>query len=210
MPESASFALAALGDKGKKHPARPAHTPVFTHRARLKHKDIAYDLSDICIAVRHEEKGIFVQLESLRVTVREEPSAVPEKPQRLGLIRAGGTPAWVSDEEGAALCDEAGLLRSRPIAQNKPDEVPRQTGAFPLLDGWSIGLAPGPDFACPGCRADFLYNRVLWQTRRGQDNAISLTSPGLVLPGKGAYSGNALVVTLSDIFGNESRLAVPL
>ncbi|MCL1939131.1 MAG: site-specific DNA-methyltransferase [Desulfovibrionaceae bacterium] len=173
MPGSAPFILASLEDKlshyqKKTKSASPTPPPVFTHRARLKHKDIAYDLSDVRISLRRGENGIFLELESFSVTLQEGLSALPE---HLALSNSNGL-AW--------------------------------------LDGWSIGLAPGPDFAYPGCRADFLYNRVLWQARRGRDNAINLTSPELVPPVKDAYSKNALVVTVNDIFGNESRLAVPL
>jgi len=257
MPGSAPFILASLEDKLSHYQkttksaspilsqafAHQAHPPAFTHRARLKHNDIAYDLSDIRISLGRGEKGIYLKLESFKVTLRER--LVPEYPVLSGsgsvcrdtssdLLCATGQDrradsphpvarhrACVRDLRAlpAATSNSAYPAElSAPSPKAAPSSSDGKLSHYPLfnsdwlawLDGWSIGLAPGPDFAYPGCRADFLYNRVIWQTRRGRDKAISLTSPELVLPGKAPYSENTLVVALSDIFGNESRLAVPL
>jgi len=188
QPCAAPFVLASLEDERKKK---------SIHRARLKGKDIIYDLSDIRITVRRGEKGISLTLESVKATVQNVSvsASVCRQTRKAQLCTMG------LDSFGPAPEDKANLTKYR--------DKPRH---YQWLDGWSIGLAPGPDLVHPGCRAGFLYNRVLWQSRRGpgpgSGEAISLTSPELALTGEATYT--ECIVTLSDIFGNETRLAVPL
>ena len=195
---TAPFVLADLEDGEEKKTTRPAKapakSPVFRHRARLKHGEIAYEVSEVRISTRRGEKGIFVQLDSFTTTLLEQ---------------TGSAAVLASDEEGRFFAEGVYSYGTRPEQKMPPDEVSRQNVALPWLDSWSVGIAPGPDLAglaLPSCRASALYNRVLWQAQRGRDNMLDLASPELVLPGAGAYTD--LVVTLSDIFGNESQLYI--
>lgn len=79
-----------------------------------------------------------------------------------------------------------------------------------LLDSWSVGLPAEPFDAAAGIRAAALHNIILWQdfSRRGHKEP-ALSTPALFLPAPRSPGGRAarpclVVVTVIDIFGNES------
>ena len=78
------------------------------------------------------------------------------------------------------------------------------------LDYWSIG-APGDFFPLPGgMEKDLHCNGILWHSARKRKGAGPETrSPLLPLPGRG-QKPPALILTIVDIFANESRLPVRL
>jgi site-specific DNA-methyltransferase (adenine-specific)/adenine-specific DNA-methyltransferase len=74
------------------------------------------------------------------------------------------------------------------------------------LDYWSVGLLDDTVPVPPGCRPAEPCSRVLWQSARRGEQGPELRCPDLPMPQ--TPSPPRLVVTVVDIFANESRLCL--
>lgn len=189
VPGAAPFVLASLEERKKEQTPPPAKPGTFFRSARLADREIAYRISDVRMSLRRAKRGISLTVEGAAVILLED---LAVNPQEEAAPERNRSPASCPDGPPPSVFPGRSVL-----SEGRSPDWPA------LLDGWSIGWAPGPDLALPGCRAAFLYNRVLWESRRERDGSIALTSPELVLP----TGAGQLMVTLTDIFGNQCRFS---
>ena len=112
---------------------------------------------------------------------------------------------------GAASRDGAG----REPGDRKPDDTSRTTALFldllnrdwqVWIDYWSIGTANGPFFANMSESTAPLCKCLIWYGRACKEQPVPLISSALPVPAESVNS--RFIVSIVDIFANESRFSV--
>ena len=153
----------------------------FRHTAHLAGGSIAYQVSGIEIA-RHDRKGAL----SLELT-------------NLAL-----SPLTCATDTDIATENE----------KVRPDAFPFPERAWPeWLDYWSIGLCAEPAPLPEGMDSAPVCTEIIWESFRSDNVGPTLRSPFLSLPNNGqkanvAGKSKAVLVTLVDVFCNESRALI--
>ena len=153
----------------------------FFHEARFPRHSLAYSLGRVEAAARVEDGRFSLELAGFSLAAREG-AAVSDGRD----IPAGDRAAFAS------------LLRR---------------GWQSWLDHWSVGAPDGVSPLPEGMEKGLLCNRVLWHSaRKRKGSGPELVSPLLPLPERRGRAGEPLplILTIVDIFANESRLPLRL
>lgn len=173
-------AFEALSQSGKL--ARFVHSKFrFFHEARFPRHSLAYSLGSVKASARVEDGRFSLELAGFSLAAREVATVNDGRE-----VPAGDRAAFAS------------LLRQ---------------GWQSWLDYWSVGAPEGVSPLVEGMEKGLLCNRVLWHSaRKRKGSGPELASPLLSLPDWRGRAGEplALVLTIVDIFANESRLPLRL
>jgi DNA modification methylase len=205
----APFAFAVLNDEYALEPTerRQSGAP---HTAALPGAAMPYALRDIAVRLSPEGEGLGVELQGFVVSGGQAPPVSPGERRAAGTERnialfekllAAPWPDWL-DSWSVGLLGDAPQSPSSVAAQATPNAAPQATPS-----AGAQAPSGAPPYAPPGCRADASCARVLWHSaRRGK------TPPELrALVSLNRWSeGARLLLTLVDIFANESSLVLDL
>lgn len=166
--------------------ARFMHSEIrFRHEARFPRQALGYSLG--CVRVATRVVGAEFSLELAGFSLAACENAAP------GGQRAGTAGERAKDRDAFASL----LLQ----------------GWQTWLDYWSIGIPADEACLITGMEKDLLCNRVLWHSARKRKGAgPELASPPLPLPDRreDAREPLTLILTIVDMFANESRLPLHL
>lgn len=153
---------------------------IFRHTALFSGTGFQYTLSDFCFNAHQKGEHVNLELTGFRVCCAELWEDAEQK----------------QDEKG-----QAGKLRSRELFSKLLDKDWKA-----WLDYWSIGSTAGPLFAAASEAETPFCKYVIWHANASKGQPISLAASAMPAPSK--LGNSLLIVSIVDIFANESRFIV--
>jgi hypothetical protein len=184
----------------------------FTHTARLPRSGLPYSLGCVRIAAQRDDSQFSLELLGFSFIPAIDASDQEKSP---AAVRRPPLLADIMDKEEHIPSQRAGITntKTRRQAARSSDKALFFSFAHKdwqsCLDYWSVGTASGSSFLEEGMEKSLHYNTILWHSARARKGGGPQSrSPLLPLPLSCAQGQQPLllIITLTDVFANESRL----